>query len=362
MGRRIRYADIGQGPAVVLVHGQGGSWQWWLRIMPAIASHCRVIALDLPGFGESDPVETDDVFAELAETIRSLLDHLKVARTVIVGHSMGGLVCLRVACDNPGLVSGLALVDAGGGNLGRKRLKLILTAFRFLDALFAVPLLPALIAQRPLLRGAIFAVAVHDSRSLSTPLAMQIIPRMAAPGFTRSLQAGAAAVDEATPEHVMCPSLVIWGARDRILPLSSGRRLASELPDARFAALPGVGHCAMFEAPEQVTELLAEFIRDPVNGRPNAPEEVRAVHIDLAVTLPETGFVEQGGTLPDAVGASFPSAAPHTPRQDLGAKVTALGEGNVGLPTSHEKSARVPPPPITEIEPGHGLEGAAAHE
>src|ERR1700745_1380408 len=64
-GRRIRYAEIGSGPAVVLIHGQGGSWQWWLRVMPPLAAHGRMIAVDLAGFGASEPIaEDDDVFQE----------------------------------------------------------------------------------------------------------------------------------------------------------------------------------------------------------------------------------------------------------------------------------------------------------
>jgi pimeloyl-ACP methyl ester carboxylesterase len=64
-GRRIRYAEMGSGPAVILIHGQGGSWQWWLRVIPEVARHGRIIAVDLAGFGDSEPIAADDdVFFE----------------------------------------------------------------------------------------------------------------------------------------------------------------------------------------------------------------------------------------------------------------------------------------------------------
>src|SRR5260370_40047844 len=89
-GRRIRYADIGRGAAVVLIHGQGGAWQWWLRVRPTLAAHGRMIAVDLAGFGASEPIaDGDDVFQEHVGTIVGLLDHLGLAKAIIVGDSMG---------------------------------------------------------------------------------------------------------------------------------------------------------------------------------------------------------------------------------------------------------------------------------
>jgi pimeloyl-ACP methyl ester carboxylesterase len=274
-GRRVRYVDIGRGPAVVLVHGQGGSWRWWLRVMPAMAVDARVIALDLAGFGESDPVVDGDVFDEQVKTVVGLLDHLGFARAIVVGHSMGGLVSLRVACDHPDRLRGLALVDAGGGNIGPRRLALIVVAFRIFNVLFARRWVAHLITRNRWLRAALLALAVADPRSVSTALAVEIIPRMASPGFTSSLEAAAKAVRQMTPEDVSCPSLVVWGARDRILPVSSGRKLALRIPDARFVPLNGVGHCPMVEAPDRLSRLLSDFVRhreQPITGATDLPE------------------------------------------------------------------------------------------
>jgi pimeloyl-ACP methyl ester carboxylesterase len=269
-GRRIRYADIGTGPAVILVHGQGGCWQWWLRVMPWLATNCRTIAVDLAGFGASEPIGADDdVFLEHAATIIGLLDHLGLARAVVVGHSMGGLVSLQAACDHPERVSGLLLADAGGANIGPGRLRLILAALRLFNAAFSLSWIPRAVAKTRCLRGVLLAPGVHDWRTLSEPLAMQILPRMAAPGFMQSLRAAAGAVNHVTPQAVTCPSLVVWGMRDRILPPSTGRVLVSKIPDSRLVLLDAVGHCPMIEAPDDFTELIANFARDPMHGRPD---------------------------------------------------------------------------------------------
>jgi pimeloyl-ACP methyl ester carboxylesterase len=274
-GRRVRYTDIGSGPGMVLIHGQGGCWQWWLRVMPKMAMHGRIIAVDLAGFGGSEPIAGDvDVIEEHVATVVGLLDYLGLAKAILVGHSMGGLVTLQLACDYPERVSGLVLVDAGGANLSPGRLQGILAFLRLFNAAFSIPWVPRVVARNRWLRAVMFSAGVHDRQTLSRHLAMEILPRMAAPGFLQSLEAAAIAVNQVRPEDVMPPSLVVWGARDRILPVSTGKSLASQIPDARLVLLEAVGHCPMFEASGQFSALLTDFARDPINGRPPSQEQL----------------------------------------------------------------------------------------
>jgi pimeloyl-ACP methyl ester carboxylesterase len=232
-----------------------------------LADEVRTIALDLPGFGESDPVGGGDVMAEHVATVKGLLDHLGLARAVIVGHSMGGLVTTRLARDHPDRVAGVALTDAGSVDIGATRLALIVMAFRVFNVVFRRRV-GEFVARTPWLRAVFMALAVADRRCVSTELAMRIIPRMASPGFIETLEAAAAAANEVTAEEITCPALVIWGMRDRILSAASGRELASRMPDARFVPLQRVGHCPMLEVPERLSRLIADFAHDPANGRP----------------------------------------------------------------------------------------------
>jgi pimeloyl-ACP methyl ester carboxylesterase len=228
--------------------------------MPTLARHGRVIAMDLAGFGESQPIAAgEDVFGEHIATIVGLLDHLHLAKATIVGHSMGGLVSLKLAGEHPGRVSGLLLADAGGANIHPGRLQWILAGFRLSHAIFSVPLIPRVIARTGWLRSAVFVGGVHDRHSISEPLATEILPGMAAPGFVQSLQAAALAVNHVKPQAVACPALVVWGTKDRILPLSSGHALVSKIPDARLLPLEAVGHCPMVEAPDRFSQVLADF-------------------------------------------------------------------------------------------------------
>jgi len=267
-GRRVRYVDIGSGPPVILIHGQGGSWQFWLRCKPLMADGCRVIAVDLAGFGDSDPIAGGDVFDEHVATIRDLMGELGLAKAVVVGHSMGGLVSIRFTCEHPDRVAGLALVDAGGSPLGPKRLAFILAAFRIFNAVFGIRRISEFVARTGWLLKLFFAAALGDRHTMSTDLGRQIFPRMASPGFIQTMEAAAVAVGEVTPERIVCPTLVVWGVKDRILLASAGRELAERIPDARFVGLAGVGHCPMIEAPAEFTALITDFAADPQWGRP----------------------------------------------------------------------------------------------
>src|ERR1700739_740579 len=170
-GRRIRYAEVGSGPAGVVIHGQGGSWQFWLRVIPKMVGYGRIIAVDLPGFGQSEPIAAEhDVFGVHVATVAGLLDHLGLAKAIVVGHSMGGLVSLQLTCDHPERISGLLLTNAGGANISPGRLRWILTVLRVFNAIFSIPWVPRVVARTRWLRAALFCAGVNDRRTFSEPL------------------------------------------------------------------------------------------------------------------------------------------------------------------------------------------------
>ncbi len=113
-GRELNYVDIGWlGPPVVLLHGHGSTWQYWLDVIALLCQRRRVIALDLPGFGASraHPWRTVSM-AGIVATIVEFLDRLDVAKCDLVGHSMGSIFALEVAVADPNRIRTLTL--AGG--------------------------------------------------------------------------------------------------------------------------------------------------------------------------------------------------------------------------------------------------------
>jgi len=260
LGRRLRYLDYGKGPPLLLVHGLGGAWQNWLENLPALGREFRVIAVDLPGFGGSDPLPPPAEMETHVEVLASLLDRLAIPDVVLVGHSLGGLIALLFASAYPTRLRGLVLVCAGGIALSRLRLAAIVRGFAVVNVGLGLPGVSRALALRPRLRHAMLAGALGDPTALSAPLAAQVIPLMAsAPGFIGAVVAGGRAVRTVRPELVQTPTLLIWGDRDPILPVSQARELASTMPDARLVELEGVGHCPMFERPAEFNDELARF-------------------------------------------------------------------------------------------------------
>lgn len=259
-GRTVSYVDYGVGDTVVLVHGLGGSWQSWLENIPALGTRYRVIALDLAGFGRSEPLPRDGEMADHVETVTGLLDSLGLDDAMVVGHSLGGLVTLCIAMWRPDRVRAVALVSGGGIPLSPARLALILQGFRVFSLLIHLPGVASTVARHAALRRILLGPALGDWRSMSPELARIAIPLMAAPGFVSTARIGAAALAAVNPRLVPMQTLMIWGENDRILPVHSARTMVRRMPDAQLVELPGVGHCAMFEVPDEVNRLLLDFL------------------------------------------------------------------------------------------------------
>src|SRR5207249_11733163 len=171
-GTRLRWFEAGSGPSVVLLHGFGGAASNWTLVAPVLAGHCRVLVPDLPGHGGSSglpgPAETLDPYAD---RVASILDE----PAVLVGHSLGAVVALRVASRHPDLVGGLVLTGPAGIGSGTRRTQRALTLVALIQPGKRISPLRRAVASRPLLRRLIFgAVAVADPRAL---------PPAAAEGF-----------------------------------------------------------------------------------------------------------------------------------------------------------------------------------
>lgn len=273
-GTTVRFFDSGSGPPLLLIHGMAGSWESWRANLPALVEHHRVIAVDLPGFGGSDALAPGTSFDEYVEVLTALLDALGIDRVALGGHSLGGLVALALASRLRSRVMCVTLVSAGGTELGVLHLALIGLVFRILRMMLVLPgvrhLLVASRMGRPVIR-----LAVRDPDRLDRRLLDRMFPRSAGPGFVAAVSRASAYVSQLRPSDVTAPTLLIWGEQDRILPLRLGRTLTATLPNARLVPLPGIGHCAMFEAPETFNKLCLDHLARHCAGGEGRRRETR---------------------------------------------------------------------------------------
>jgi pimeloyl-ACP methyl ester carboxylesterase len=257
---RLRYLDYGSGPALVLLHGMAASWQWWLENLPALAQHHRVIAVDLPGFGQSEPLPAPAEMATHARAVLDLLAQLDIESATVSGHSMGGLVALEVFIADPRRVRNLILVDSGGVPMPERRLAVVLVVLRICAAILRRRFIRRALATKPWVRRLALRAAFRDPRAMSPELAAETMPLFGGPGFVDAVAAAGRAVHATVPEAITCPVLLVWGERDAIAPPWCAQEMHDRLPDSELVVFAGAGHTPMIEFPDQFNDLALRFM------------------------------------------------------------------------------------------------------
>src|SRR4051794_14539711 len=266
-GHPVTYHRAGDGPAVLLVHGITSSSRTWKTVMPALAEHYDVLAPDLLGHGRSAKPRGDYSLGAYAAGLRDLLVALDVPRVTVVGHSLGGGVAMQFAYQFPERVERLVLVDSGG--LGAE-VSLLLRAATLPGAEYVLPVL----ASGPL-RGAGAAVGsvlgrvglrasaglggmVEGFESLGDAGARRAFVHTARSVIDPAGQRVDATDRLYLSEHV--PSLIVWGERDRMIPVAHGRAAHAQMPGSRLEVFAGAGHFPFNDDPERFVALLHDFI------------------------------------------------------------------------------------------------------
>ena len=266
-GHRLRYVRVGTGPPVVLVHGFASSVYTWKDVLPALSVDHDVVALDLPGFGASDrPAGLS--FDELPAAVLGLMDRLGIERAALVGNSMGGGVVAVVAGEQPARVSALVLIDAAGFDLepedqpGMVRL--------MMSPLGTV--LGDLPGQRLAVEATLSQV-FHDDVLVTDERVAEYLDGVSRPGTFEAMRSlglslgdQTAVVEEALP-RIEAPTLVVWGAEDRWIPLKDADLFAAAIPNARKVVFDHCGHMPQEEMPAKVADLLREFLAAPRRAR-----------------------------------------------------------------------------------------------
>jgi len=278
-GTRVNVLEVGEGEPLVLVHGHSGNWTNWLENIPRLARSRRVIAPDLPGFGFSEMPEWRISIENYARFLGRLFDALGVESAPVVGNSMGGFVGAELAVKDPERVDALVLVSAAG--LSTKYVGLSDELLRrgwfraFARAINAYASIPEArletLVRRPRLRRAVLAAVVRHPDRLAPRMAAEMLRgsgRPAAPFATDAI------VDYDFRDHasrVRCPTLLVWGDSDRVVPVESADAYAEAIPHASKVILEDTGHVPMIERPEEFDRLVEEFLADLAAAR--APQD-----------------------------------------------------------------------------------------
>lgn len=269
----VHYVDFGgpdEAPRVVLVHGLGGSHLNWDTFAPLLLPHARVLAIDLPGFGRSEPGGRRATVCANVHVLDRFLRQVAGEPAVLVGNSMGGMISILEAHAHPESVSGLVLLDPAVPGPRRSLDPLVAAMF----ALYALPVVGERFLwlrrarQTPLqrVREMLRLVGV-DPDTLPAPVVDRSVALLEAredhAGMDKAYLAAARSLlaQLADPrryrramEGLTRPVLLVHGDQDRLIPVQAARDVARRHPDWRYVELDGVGHVPQLQCPERLAD------------------------------------------------------------------------------------------------------------
>ncbi len=278
-GHRVAYRMAGSGPPIVLIHGITASSVVWETVGPQLARQHTVLAPDLLGHGHSAKPRGDYSMGAFASGIRDLVLSLDLGPVTVVGHSLGGGVAMQFSYQFPERVERLALVSSGG--LGR-RVSGLLRAATFPGSELV---LPVLAGRHVLNAGRVVGRALAKAR---VPLGNDVIEMArghaslgdpeSRTAFVHTLRAsvdvGGQRVQAIDRLYLAAelPVLIVWGARDRIIPVDHGRRAHELVPGSRFELFERAGHFPHLDEPERFVATLEDWI---ATTEPSRRDEAR---------------------------------------------------------------------------------------
>ncbi len=275
--RWMNIVDIGQGPPLIFIHGLSGCWQNWLEQIPHFAHDHRVIAVDLPGFGHSEmPVEEISI-SGYADTIDALMNELGIQTAQIVGNSMGGFIGAELAIQHPPRVERLVLVAAAGLSIESIRTERTHGLRHRAENIvfFSLGHLASRshqVALRSRLRYALLLLVAAHPAQLPGPLAAQQVLGSGKRGFSQALEAMCRYPLRDRLEKIACPTLIVWGDKDRLVPLKDASVFERLIDDSRKIIYKDTGHVSMMERPARFNEDVRAFLEEAPGEQEPAPQ------------------------------------------------------------------------------------------
>jgi pimeloyl-ACP methyl ester carboxylesterase len=264
----MHYVTAGRGPAMVMLHGWPQTWYCWRKLIPAFSDKFTVIAPDIRGFGDSEKPETGYERVNLAKDIVELVRGLGFEKAVVVGQDWGGALSYIIALEYPAFVERLVILDT---SFFLARRGLPFNPEVWYTEFFKIPGLP-----EKLLRGHLgdlvrhFLVHWSHKQHYSEADLAEYARAYSQPGaLEATLRHYRGRIGEYETQYkryegrtMDMPALVLWGERDKPIPLWTGDGLHRYLTNMRYVLIPDAGHFIQEEAAERVAEEMRRWLGD----------------------------------------------------------------------------------------------------
>ena len=244
-GLKINYEEKGEGDLIVLLHGWGSNIKLFANLIDLLSKKYRVVAMDMPGFGESDePKEVWDV-GRYVEFVIDFIKEYGVSEVMLLGHSFGGRVIIKMHSRNdiPFKVTKVILVDSAGIMPPKTKKKSWRTRYyKMGKAVLSTKIAPdALENFRKKMGSADYAAA--------SPMMRQVMVKVVNEDLEPYLP------------NIKCPTLLVWGVNDTATPLSDGEKMEKLIPDAGLVKLENAGHYSFLEQQFIFNRVMCSFMK-----------------------------------------------------------------------------------------------------
>ncbi|MCA0143738.1 alpha/beta fold hydrolase [Blastococcus sp. LR1] len=287
LGGPVHYVDFGgpaAGPVLVLVHGLGGSHLNWDLFAPLMRKHARIFAVDLPGFGRSEPGGRNASVAANVAVLHRFLDEVVGEPVVLIGNSMGGMISILETGEHPEKVRGLVLLDPAVPGPRRALDPLVVVMF----AVYALPFVgerfmswrrqrqSALARVREMLQ----IVGVDPDQVPSEVIDRSVTlleERQDVAGMDKAFLAAARSLVRTLVDprryrtamaSIAVPVLLVHGDRDRLVPVAAARDISRRHPAWRYAEWADVGHVPQLQEPQRLADEVLAWLRDSALAPP----------------------------------------------------------------------------------------------
>ncbi len=247
-GIQVHYKETGQGDALLILHGWGASSESWILLQRALSKEgYRVIAIDLPGFGRSNPPATAWGVQDYSNFIEQFVRAIGLQQFFLLGHSFGGQIAISFTVQHQELIKKLILCAPPGIRRPPGAREKLLSVFS------------------KMLNAALLVVPSKNLQDRLRAIGYRLIKRsdyFKAEGVMREVMQRVIREDLFSIfSQVRVPTLIVWGDDDRMVPVEDAYVLVREIPHSAVEIIPGAGHSPHLKTPEKLSQLVAKFLK-----------------------------------------------------------------------------------------------------